>query len=103
MFSLTLSQNNAKIFEKQQQEMQWRHKKQQQFLLQLEKAVKLCWAEYIAQKARREAEAKARKKAERQRVMEEEEKRKRTLDYLQQLQDEVLEKEAALLEGAKES
>ena len=65
--------------------------------------MKLCWAEYIAQKARREAEAKARKKAERQRVMEEEEKRKRTLDYLQQLQDEVLEKEAALLEGAKES
>ena len=35
--------------------------------------------------------------------MEEEEKRKRTLDYLQQLQDEVLEKEAALLEEAKES
>jgi len=34
----------------------------------------------------------------------EEEKRKRkTMEYLQRLQDEVLEKEATLLEGAEES
>ena len=60
---------------------------------------KLHWAEHIAQKARKEVEAKAREEVERQRVVEEEEKRKRMLEYLQQLQDKVLEKEAALLEG----
>ena len=37
-----ISQNDAKIFEKQQQEMQWRHKEEQQLLAQLEEAVKLC-------------------------------------------------------------
>ena len=84
MFSLTLSQNNAKIFEKQQQEMQWRHKKQQQFLLQLEKAVKLCWAEHVAQKVRRKVEEKTREEAKKQRVVEKK-KKKRTLEYLQQL------------------
>ena len=60
---------------------------------------KLHWAKHIAQKARKEVEAKAREEVERQRVVEEEEKRKRMLEYLQQLQDKVLEKEAALLEG----
>ena len=35
--------------------------------------------------------------------MEEEERRKRTVEYLQRLQDEVLEEEATLLEGAEES
>ena len=50
-------------------------------------------AEHAAQKARREVEAK------RQRVVEEEERKKRTREYLQRLRDEVLEKEAALLEG----
>ena len=60
---------------------------------------KLHWAEHIAQKTRKEVEAKAREEVERQRVVEEEEKRKRMLEYLQQLQDKVLEKEAALLEG----
>ena len=62
---------------------------------------KLCRAECMAQKARREAEAKAKKEAERQRVAEEEERKKRTMEYLQRLQDEVLEEEAALLEGAE--
>jgi len=47
--------------------------------------VKLCQAEYAAQKARREVETKAREEAERQRVAEEEKKRKRMLEYLQQL------------------
>ena len=55
----------------------------------------------MAQKARREAEAKAKEEAERQRVAEEEERKKRTMEYLQRLWDEVLEKEAALLEGAE--
>jgi len=40
---------------------------------------------------------------ERQRVVEEEERKRRMVEYLQQLWDEVLEKEAALLERAKES
>jgi len=91
-----ISQNNAEVLEKQQQEMQ-------QLLAQLEEAVRLHWAEYTAQKARREVEEKARKEAERQRVAEEEERKRRTVEYLQQLQDEVLEEEAALLEGAEGS
>jgi len=96
-----ISQNNAEILEKQWQEMQWRHEEQQQLLLQLEKAAKLFQAECVAQKARRKAEEKAREEAERQRVVEGKKKKKRTLEYLQQLQDKVLEKEAALLEGAE--
>ena len=57
----------------------------------------------MAQKARREAEEKAWKEAERQRVAEEKERKKRTMEYLQQLRDEVLEEEATLLEGAEGS
>ena len=62
---------------------------------------KLCWAEHTAEKARREAKEKAWKEAERQRVAEEKKRKKRTMEYLQRLQDEVLEEEAALLEGAE--
>ena len=47
-------------------------------------------------------EAKAKEEAERQRVAEEE-KKNRMMEYLQQLWDEVLEEEAALLEGAEGS
>ena len=65
--------------------------------------MKLYWAEHTAQKARREAEKKAREKAERQRVVEEEERKRRMVEYLQWLQDKMLEEEAALLEGAEES
>ena len=57
----------------------------------------------MAQKARREAEAKAKEEAKRQRVAEEEERKRRTREYLQWLQDEVLEEEATLLEGAEGS
>ena len=53
-------------------------------------AVKLCQAEYAAQKARKKAEAKARKEAERKRVAEGKKKKKRILEYLQQLWNEVL-------------
>ena len=98
-----ISQNNTEILKKQQQEMQWRHKEQQQLLAQLEEAAKLRWTERMAQKARRKAEAKAKEEAKRQRVVEEEERKKRMMEYLQQLQDEVLEEEAALLEGAEGS
>ena len=83
--------------------MQRRHKEEQQLLAQLEEAAKLCRAERAAQKARREAEAKAKEEAERQRVAKEEERKKRTIEYLQRLHDEVLEEEAALLEGAEGS
>ena len=41
--------------------------------------------EYVAQKAKRKAEKKARKEAERQRVVEKEKKKRRMLEYLQQL------------------
>ena len=45
----------------------------------------------------------AKEEAERQRVAEEEERKKRTREYLQRLQDEMLEEEAALLERAEGS
>ena len=60
-------------------------------------------AEHVAQKARREVEAKAKKEAERQRVAEEEKRKKRMMEYLQRLRDEVLEEEATLLEEAERS
>ena len=82
--------------------MQWKHEKKQQLLLQLKKVVKLCQAEHAAQKARREVKEKAKEKAERQRVIEEKKKKKRVLEYIQQLWDKVLEKEVVLLEGAEE-
>jgi len=65
--------------------------------------VKLRWAEHTAQKARREVEEKAQEEAERQRVAEEEERKKRIMEYLQRLWDEVLKKEATLLERAEGS
>ena len=93
-----ISQNNAKIL-KQWQEMQQRYEKQQQLLLQLEEAVRLHHAEHVAQKARGEVEENAREEAERQRIVE----KKKKLEYIQWLQNEVLEKEAALLERAEGS
>ena len=98
-----LSQNDAEIFEEQHWEMQRWHEEEQQSLLQLQKAAEACHAEHTAQKARREAEARAKEEAERQRVVEEEERKKRTVEYLQRLRDEALEEEATLLEGAKGS
>ena len=101
--SSNISQNNAKILEKQQQEIQQRYKEEEQLLAQLEEAEKSCWAECTAQKAKREVEEKAWEEVERQRVAEEEERKKRMIEYLQWLWNKVLEKEAALLEGAKRS
>jgi len=80
-----ISQNDAEVLEKQWQEMQQRHEEEQQLLVQLEEAVKLCRAKHMAQKARREVEEKAREEAEKQRVAEEEERKRRTMEYLQQL------------------
>jgi len=97
-----ISQNDTKVLKKRRQEMQRRHEEEQRLLAQLEEVAKLCQAERAAQKARREAEAKAKEEAERQRVVEEEERKKRTMEYLQRLRDEVLEEEATLLEGVKD-
>ena len=98
-----LSQNDTEMLEEQRRKMQWRHEEEQQSLLQLQKAVEARHTEHAAQKARREAEARAKEEAKRQRVAEEEERKKRTREYLQQLQDKVLEEEATLLEGAEGS
>jgi len=96
-------QNDTEALEKQRQEMQWRHEEEQRSLLRLQEAAEARRAEHVAQKARREAEAKAKEEAKRQRVAEEEKRKKRTMEYLQRLRDEVLEEEAALLEGAEGS
>ena len=83
--------------------MQQRHEEEQRSLLQLQEAAEARCAECAAQKARREAEAKTKEEAKRQRVAEEEERKRRTMEYLQRLQNKVLEEEAALLEGAEGS
>ena len=98
-----ISQNDAEMLEEQHWEMQRRHEEEQQSLLRLQKAAEACRAERATQKARREAEARAKEEAERQRVAEEEERKKRTMEYLQRLRDEVLEEEAGLLERAEGS
>ena len=59
---------------------------------------KLHWAEYAAQKTRKEAKKKVKEEAKRQWVVEEEERKRRMVEYLQQLWDKVLEEEATLLE-----
>ena len=76
-----ISQNDTEALEKQRQEMQRRHEEEQRSLLQLQEAIEACRAERVAQKARREAEAKAKEEAERQRVAEEEGRKKRTMEY----------------------
>ena len=43
-----ISQNNAEVLEKQQQEKQWRYKEEQQLLVQLKEVAKLCQAEHMA-------------------------------------------------------
>jgi len=78
-----ISQADAEMLEIQCHEMQQRYEEQQQSLLQLQKAVEACYVECMAQKARREVEAKAKEEAKRQRVAEEEERKKRTVEYLQ--------------------
>ena len=98
-----ISQNDTEALENQRQEMQQRHEEEQRSLLRLQEAAEARHAEYAAQKSRREVETKTKEEAERQRVAEEEERKRRTMEYLQRLQDKVLEEEAALLEGAEES
>ena len=56
--------------------------------------------EHVAQKVRREMETKAKEEAERQRLAEEK-KKKKQLEYLQQLWNKVLVEDAALLENTE--
>jgi len=63
--SSDILQNNAEALEKQRQEMQQRYEEEQRSLLRLQEATEACCAERVAQKARREVEAKAKEEAER--------------------------------------
>jgi len=67
----------------------------------LEKAAKAHQAECVAQKVRKEVEAKAREEAKKKRITEK--KKKKILKYLQQPQDKILAENATLLESAEES
>ena len=86
------------MLEEQCCEIQQWYEEQQQFLLQLQEAAEAHHAEHAAQKARREAEAKAKEEAKKQKITEE-----KKLEYIQQLQDKVLEEETTLLERAEGS
>ena len=92
--SSKISQNNAEILEKQHCEIQQWYEEEQQSLLQLQEVVEACCVERVAQKARREVEAKAKEEAKKWRIAE-----KKKLEYIQWLWDEVLGEEAVLLEG----
>ena len=94
-----ISQNNVKMLKEQYYEMQQWYEEEQQFLLCLQEVVEAYHAEHVTQKARREVEAKVKEEVKKWRIAEE----KKKLKYIQQLWDEVLEKEAALLEEAEES
>ena len=94
-----ISQNDTEMVKVWHYEMQHWHEEEEQSLLWLQEAVEACCAKYVAQKARREVEAKAKEEAEKQRIAEE----KKKLEYIQWLWDEVLEEEAALLERAEGS
>ena len=65
----------------------------------MQEAAEAHYAEHIAQKARRKAETKAKEEAEKQRIAEE----KKKLEYIQWLQNKMLEEEATLLEEAERS
>ena len=72
-----ISQNNTEMLEEQYYEMQQWHEEKQQSLLQLQEVTEACYTEHAAQKARREAEAKAKEEAKKQRVVE-----KKKLEYI---------------------
>ena len=79
--------------------MQRQHEEEQQSLLCLQEVVEAHRAEHVAQKARREVEAKAKKEAKKQRIAE----KKKKLEYIQQLQDKVIVENTTLLEGSEGS
>ena len=74
-----ISQNNTKMLEEQCHKIQRQHKEEQQSLLHLQEAVEACHAKHVAQKAKREVEAKAKKKTKKWRIVE----KKKKLEYIQ--------------------
>ena len=64
------------MLEEQCYKIQQRHEKEQQLLVFLKEAVEAHCVECVAQKARREVEARTRKEAKRKRIVEEEKKKK---------------------------
>ena len=65
----------------------------------MQETAETCHVEHAAQKARREVEAKAKEEAKKWKIAE----KKKKLEYIQQLQDKILEEEAILLEGVEGS
>ena len=64
----------------------------------MQEAAEAYHVEHVAQKARREVEAKAKKETKKQRIVEE---KKKKLEYIQQLWNEVIVEDATLLEGSE--
>ena len=62
--SSNIFQNDTEMLKKQHYEIQQWHKEEQQYLLYLQEIAKVCYVEHAAQKAKREAEAKAKKETE---------------------------------------
>ena len=77
-------QHDAEMLEEQCHEMQWWHEKELQLLVHLQETIEAHHVEHVAQKTRREVEAKTKEEAKRQRLVEEE-KKKKQLEHLQQL------------------
>ena len=73
---------------------------EQQSLLCLQEAAEAHYVEHAAQKARKETEAKAKEKAKKQRIVE---KKKKKLEYIQRLWDEVIAEDNTLLKGTEGS
>jgi len=63
----------------------------------LQEAAEAHYTDCATQKARREIEAKAKEEAEKRRIVEE----KKKLEYIQQLQDKMIEEEDTLLKKAE--
>ena len=76
--------------------MQKRYKKEQQLQVHLEEVVEACYIKYATQKVRKVIKVKVKEKVKKQRLVEEKDKRKQ-LEYLQQLQNEVLVEDAVFL------
>jgi len=68
----------------------------------LEEVVKAHHIKYTAQKVQKEVEAKVREKAKKQRLIEER-KKKKWMEYLQQLQNKILAENITLLGGTEGS
>ena len=59
-----------------------------------------CYAEHVAQKARREVEAKAKEETKKWRIVKE---KKKKLEYIQWLWDKVIVEDTTLLKGSERS